>query len=96
MRAHGVRHRFVRVAEDGDEAHAQRRRHRSRASSVPAIVRTTMIPLRPWSFDSPLARARISTGISSTLSPDLVQPQDRLNLRRLGAAGHCPRPWPAR
>ena len=57
------------VAEDRDEAHAQRRRQRSSASSVPTIVSTTMTAFLPRSLDSPPARGRMSTGTSSTRRP---------------------------
>src|SRR6266513_1204373 len=56
----------ARVAEDGDEAHQRPRRSRRKPNSVAAMVRTTSSDFFPRSFDSPLARGRMSTGTSST------------------------------
>jgi hypothetical protein len=60
----------ARVTQNGNDVHAQlRRRQPTNASSVAAIVTTTMIAFFPCSFDSPPARGRISTGTSSTRNP---------------------------
>ena len=57
------------VPEDRQDPHRRRRRRASAVISVPATVRTRTSAFLPWSFDSPLARSRISTGCSSTRRP---------------------------
>ena len=58
-----------RVAEDRDEPSHDARRKRLAASSVPITVTTSRNAFFPCSFDSPLARSRMSTGTSATRSP---------------------------
>ena len=59
-----------RVPQYRHEVHAQpRRRQPTTASNVATMVNTTMTAFLPWSFDSPLARGRMSTGTSSTRIP---------------------------
>src|SRR6185437_3775412 len=70
------------AGNDDRPAHRRRRISRQPTNSVPASVTTSPTALRPWSFDSPAARARISTGISSRRRP---APVTRMSASTSGA-----------
>ena len=74
-------------------AHEPRGAASGRRAASPTTVSTSLTAFLPCSFDSPLARSRMSTATSSTRSPAALQPQQRLDLRctadvGLGHHGH--------
>src|SRR6185295_11555512 len=61
----------VGIAAAGDQARHRRRSRRQTpyVTSAPTTVATSCTAFPPRSFDSPLARSRMSTGTSTTVSP---------------------------